>query len=357
MTRVADSNYWVFVEEIVPGRTHSFSYLVDGQVVASGDVAGYVHESYEAPGVPPGALSEERTVTSHVYPGAVTEYWVYINARADTDRGAPVMVWHDGRGYVGASDLIRHRLQIVSDNLVHRELIPPMVHVLVSPSRPFEELPLRYEGQSQEAAMRSLQYDTVSDRYAQHLLSEVLPDVDKVCNLRQDGYSRGSAGLSSGGISAFLLSWFHPDEFSRAHCGIGSFTGLQWDPDKGAGGGYILPFLVRRDARRNIRVWLSDGMNDIEVDHQGRKDLFVAGSWPLANLQMANALKLSNYDYHFRYGVAGHNAAQSALDLPESLAWLWRDYDPERDHQNFEQEAGEQAEPPYRVEVTNRRHW
>src|ERR1700678_580099 len=38
MTRVADSNYWVFVEEIVPGRTHSFSYLVDGQVVASGDV-------------------------------------------------------------------------------------------------------------------------------------------------------------------------------------------------------------------------------------------------------------------------------------------------------------------------------
>ena len=98
-------------------------------------------------------------------------------------------------------------------------------------------------------------------------------------------------------------------------------------------------------------------MNDIEVDHQGRKDLFVAGSWPLANLQMANALKLSNYDYHFRYGVAGHNVAQSALDLPESLAWLWRDYDPERDHQNFEQEPGERAEPPYRVEVTNRRHW
>jgi hypothetical protein len=32
-------------------------------------------------------------------------------------------------------------------------------------------------------------------------------------------------------------------------------------------------------------------MNDIEVGPDGRADLYVAGGWPLNNLQMANALK------------------------------------------------------------------
>jgi enterochelin esterase family protein len=264
------------------------------------------------------------------------------------------MVWHDGSVCLTPFDEMLLRMQVVTDNLVDAGSIPPMAHVLVSPSTSGETLPLRFDGEEQSNAMRSLQYDTPSDRYGRHLLSEVLHDAGTVLKLRGDGYSRGTAGASSGGICAFTLGWFYPDQFTRVHSTIGSFTGLQWDPDRGLDGGFILPNLVRRDAKRNIRVWMSEGSNDIEVDEGGRRDLFVAGSWPLNNIQLANALKLAGYDFHFRFGEGHHTLAQAALDLPESLAWLWRDYDPDRTEQTFTQEESERQKPLFRVKIANR---
>ena len=109
---------------------------------------------------------------------------------------------------------------------------------------------------------------------------------------------------------------------------------------------------------RNIRVWLSDGMHDIDMD--GGSNLmgtYHAGSWPLANIEMAQALKTRGYDFHFRYGTATHSSAQWALDLPESLAWLWRGYDPAKNAEVYEQEATERARPLYRVKIANRDAW
>lgn len=264
------------------------------------------------------------------------------------------MIWHDGDGFVGANDLSRHRLQIVSDNLVDRGAIPPMVHLLVSPSRPGEALDLQYPGQTPQAAMRSLQYDTVSPRYGLHLLREVIPNAQQHVRLRHDGYSRGTAGLSSGGLCAFKLAWFQPGEFTRAMSGIGSFTGLRWASGDDEAGGFMLSNHVRVDPKRNIRVWLSEGMNDIEVDESGRSDLLRAGSWPLNNIQLANALKIRGYDFHFRYGNGHHTTAQTAVDLPHALTWLWRDYDPAREEQLFEQEERERQQPIFRVAISNR---
>jgi hypothetical protein len=98
----------------------------------------------------------------------------------------------------------------------------------------------------------------------------------------------------------------------------------------------------------------SDGANDMEVGPNGRPDLFVAGSWPLNNIQLANALKLRGYDFRFRFGEGFHSGGQAGLDLPESLAWLWRDYDPDRNEQAFEQEPSEREKPVFRVRVANR---
>src|SRR5258708_35763725 len=116
----------------------------------------------------------------------------------------------------------------------------------------------------------------------------------------------------------------------------------------------MLPNLVRREPRRNIRVWMSGGANDLEISPNGRHDLFIAGSWPLNNLQLANALKLSGYDFHFRFGDGYHSAAQAALDLPESLTWLWRDYDPDRNRERFDQDDAEREKPVFRVRIANR---
>jgi enterochelin esterase family protein len=123
---------------------------------------------------------------------------------------------------------------------------------------------------------------------------------------------------------------------------------LQWHPEQNLDGGYIVSNKVRRDARKNLRVWLSDGAEDQEAP---------SGSWPLNNIMLANALKLKGYDFHFRFGTSVHAIAQGAMDLPESLAWLWRDWDPAKTAQTYEMEEAEKARPPFRVTITNREAW
>ncbi len=334
MTPIAGTKYWYKLMTLRLGTTHNYNYFAGGASLGTYDVAGYNPDSYPLPGVAPGKLGEMKTLSSKIYPGMSANYWVYVNSGADITRGAPLMVWQDGETIVGNQDLLRLRLQIVSDNLVHKKLIPPMVHVLIAPGS--------------GPRMRSIQYDTVSDRYGKYLLEEVLPDVEKTYKLRRDGYSRAIAGASSGAICAFNAAWNYTDQFSRVLSHIGSYVALQWRPEEGLDGGYIVSNQVRRDAKKNMRVWLSDGSDDQEGNF---------GSWPLNNILLANALKLKEYDFHFRFGEGMHAIAQGALDLPESLAWLWRDYDPVRTEQVYEMDEAERAKPVYRVKIANRDAW
>jgi enterochelin esterase family protein len=94
-------------------------------------------------------------------------------------------------------------------------------------------------------------------------------------------------------------------------------------------------------------VWLQDGSADMEQERYG--------SWPLANIRMANALKLKGYDFHFSFGTGTHNSAQGAAEFPESMLWLWRDYDPGKTTQAFEMEKSEQSLPVFRVSIANRK--
>ena len=354
MQSVPHSRYWFRLEHVQPGRLHSYRFGLGGEWTAWADFASYSPDSYEMESARRGSLSDKRTVHSRSYPGASTDYWVYANNGIDERRGAPLMVWHDGNSQATTSDLFAGtRMQIVTDNLAHLGLMPPMVHLLVAPSAAGEEVD-RYPTRERPTRMRSLQYDAVSARFGHYLIDEVIPHAEKCVKIRADSYSRGAAGISSGGISSFNLAWFHPERFSRVHSVVGSFTGLQWAVDENLTGGFMFPHMVRRDPARNIRVWLSGGTNDHEIGVHGNRDLFLAGSWPLNNIAMANALKLRGYDFHFRFGDCHHGSAQEALDLPESLAWLWRDYDPERTRQTFEQEPSERAKPVYRVAVSNR---
>ena len=139
-----------------------------------------------------------------------------------------------------------------------------------------------------------------------------------------------------------------PHQFSRVLSHIGSYAALQWKPEEQLDGGYIVSYKVGREPKKNLRVWLSDGADDID----GR-----SGSWPLANIQLANILKHRDYDFHFRFGTSLHAIAQGAMDLPESLTWLWRGYDPRKNVQTFEMEEAERNKPIFRVSITNREAW
>lgn len=339
MKAVAGTPYWYLLKTLRLGTTHHYEYFAGAKSLGSYDVAGYNPDSYPQPGVPRGVLSARKTLQSRVYPGMSANFWVYANAGVDLKNGAPLMVWQDGETITGNADLLRLRLQIVSDNLVAKKLIPPMVHVLISPGE---------GGEARGTRMRSIQYDTVSDRYGKYLLTEILPEVERTYKIRKDSYSRAIAGASSGAICAFNVAWYFPEQFSRVLSHIGSFSAIQWHPDKNQEGGYIVSHRVRREQRKNLRIWLSDGADDIENQ---------AGSWPLNNIQLANSLKWKGYDFHFRFGESAHAIAQGALDLPESLVWLWRDWNSAKTSQTFEMEESEKTKPLFRVKISNRDAW
>jgi enterochelin esterase family protein len=69
---------------------------------------------------------------------------------------------------------------------------------------------------------------------------------------------------------------------------------------------------------------------------------------------MANAFHINGYDFHFSFGKGTHNPGQGEAEMPESMAWLWRDYDPAKTSQTYEQDAAEKAKPVFRVAIMNR---
>jgi enterochelin esterase family protein len=317
--------------KLTAGRTHGFYYLMNGKPMGGRtDVAAYLPEAYSQPGVPKGTLSEKMVHTSSIYPGMKSDYWVYAPAQYDPKVPAAVMIWQDGEAQIERDGSSR-TLNVI-DNLTYQKKIPVMIQIFISPGTVGDE------------KMRSIEYDTVSDRYPRFLRDEILPEVSKRYNLRADGYSRGIGGESSGGICAFNAAWFMPDQFSRVITRIGSFTSIQWKtgaPD----GGQDYPFKVRKEPKRNIRVWSQDGYNDLENTH---------GSWPLQNIQMANSLKMREYDFHFSFGNGTHTRLGGFAEAPTELIWLWRGYDPAKTAQDFQMESEEKSAPMFRVRLAPR---
>ncbi|MGH9722081.1 MAG: alpha/beta hydrolase [Bryobacteraceae bacterium] len=331
MNRVEATNLWYQQASVKTGATHNFHYMRGGERFGGRmDVAAFGPYSYPKSGVPQGRLSEKMGHTSKIYPDMKSDYWVWAPAQYNPSTPAALMVWQDGE--VLAPREMPSGAQIVFENLTHEKKIPVIVHVLISP------------GLTGEKRMRSIQYDTVSDTYARFLRDEILAEVSTKYNIRKDGYSRALAGDSSGGICAFNTAWHQPDQFSRVLSRIGSFTSIQWRPGV-IDGGNLYPFKIRKEAKRNIRVWLQDGAGDLENNH---------GSWPMQNIAMANSLKMMDYDFRFSWGNGSHSRNGGHAELAEEMMWLWRDYDPAKTEQKYEMEAAEKQKPLFRVKALNR---
>jgi enterochelin esterase family protein len=250
-------------------------------------------------GVPRGKVTKF-TWTSKVFPGTVRDYWVYVPAQYDPKVPACVMVFQDGQWY---QDPKRDfRVPVVFDNLIHKKEMPVTVGIFINPGviHNADGKPVHKN--------RSFEYDSLSNQYALFLEKEILPEVGKKLNLRQDAAGRAIGGISSGGICAFTVAWERPDLFSKVLSHVGSFTNIR--------GGDRYPGIIRKAPKRDIRVFLQGGKKDLDNEH---------GHWPLANQQLAAALRFRDYDHQFVFGEGGHNGNHGGAILPESLRWLWRD--------------------------------
>ncbi len=357
MQSLAGSQLWYAPARIdAVARLHQFHYIVNGaNFGGSLDLPAFGPLAYLAPDIPTGKLSEKIVHTSKIYDGMKSEYWIYVPAQYDPKTPAALMVFQDGAAYTNRNGNVP--ILNVIDNLIAQKRIPVMICVFISPgdisdspgtpTYTFVKAHSDRWHRTLKDAMRSTLYDTVSDRYVRFLRDEILADVGAKYNLRKDGYSHAITGLSSGGICSFNAAWQMPDYFSRVITWIGSFTSIQWKEDPSiADGGQDYPDKILREPRRNIRVWLQDGSNDLENPN--------FGDWPMANIRMANSLKTKEYDFHFSFGKGTHNPGHGAAEFPEEMIWLWRDYDPAKTEQQFTADPAEKDKPYFRVAIASR---
>jgi sugar lactone lactonase YvrE/enterochelin esterase-like enzyme len=280
--------------------------LVSSTLVASAFAAEEFIESplhRENPNVPKGTVTQMPVWHSKIFPGTTRDWWIYVPAQYKPEQAAAVMVFQDGHGYTSRTG--HWRAPVVFDNLIASGDMPVTIGIFINPGHEPSKGPPK---NAWSGSNRSLEYNSLGDRYARFLLEEILPEVEKTYRLAQDPELRAICGSSSGGIAAFTVAWERPDAFRKVLSTIGSFTNLA--------GGNAYPSLIRKTERKPIRVYLEDSSAD--VDNQ-------FGSWPWANKQMDAALRYMGYDVRFDFVEGyGHNSKHGGSVFPEALKWLWR---------------------------------
>jgi len=252
-------------------------------------------------GVPQGKVTQMPPCKdSKIYPGTTRDWWIYVPAQYTKDKPAAVMVFCDGGGFVKADG--QFRAPVVFDNLIAKGEMPVTIGIFIQPGA-FENKDPKDKSRSN----RSFEYDSLGDLHARFLMEEILPAVAKDYNLSTNPDERAICGNSSGGICAFTVAWEKPDAFCKVVSHIGSFTNIR--------GGHVYPALIRKTDKKPLKVFLQDGRNDLDNQF---------GNWPLANQDMAAALKFAGYDYQFVLGEGTHNGKHGAAMLPDTLRWLWK---------------------------------
>lgn len=255
-----------------------------------------------------GAVTRYTLAPGKFYPGTPHNYSVYVPAQYDAAKPSPFMIFLDGSGVLGNSV----RVPVVFDNLIARGKLPPLVGIFIDPG----VLPV-VSDQAQNRYERIFEYDSINGRFAQFLIEELIPEVARKYNLSKDPNDRAISGVSTGAVGAFMSAWERPDQFRRVLSFIGTFVAMK--------GADTLPALIRKTEPKPIRVFLQAGRNDhIAADQP--YGVFFAGSWPINNQVMFDALQFGGYDVKLELGTEGHNMKQGAALMPEALAWLWRDY-------------------------------
>ena len=258
-------------------------------------------DSQRQEGVPKGTVTKW-SWKSQIFANTTRDCWTYVPAQYDKEKPAAVMVFQDGGGYQNETG--SYRVPVVFDNLIHKRKMPVTIAIFVNPG----SFPPEKEG-DKPRSNRSFEYDTLSDQYARFLIEEILPEVGRAYNLSKDPRDRAIGGASSGGICSFTVAWERPDQFTKVLSHVGSFTNIR--------GGHAYEALIRKTKpAKPLKVFLQDGSNDLDNEH---------GNWPLANQQMAAALKFMKYDYKFVYGEGRHSGVHGGAILPESMEWLWSD--------------------------------
>jgi enterochelin esterase-like enzyme len=273
-------------------------------------------------GVPRGKLHDftMKSEDSRIYKGIAKEkkgkvpyrrkVAVYVPDQLDRKKPAPFLIVQDGGWYRGT-------VPPVLDTLIHEKRVPAMVAILIDSG-----------GGDAQGSQRGLEYDTVSDVYAKFVEKEVLPRVEKECDVRltKDPEARATMGGSSGAAAAFTMAWFCPDLYRRVLSYSGTYCNQQWPEHRRTphGAWEYHENIIPKSKPKPIRVWLQVSEHDNGHDRDDRS----FHNWVRANRLMAAALKEKGYAHRFVFcRKAGHvDGRVTRQTLPAALEWLWSGY-------------------------------
>lgn len=235
---------------------------------------------------------------------------VYVPEQLDKKKPAPFLIVQDGGWYTGV-------VPPVLDNLIEEKRVPAMVAILIDSG-----------GGDAQGSQRGLEYDTVDDVYAEFVEKEVLPLVEKECDLKltKDPEARATMGGSSGAAAAFTMAWFRPDLYHRVLSYSGTYVNQQWPENRRTphGAWEYHENIIPRAKPKPLRIWLQVS----EQDNGHDRDDTSYHNWVRANRLMAAELKKKEYAYRFVFSEkAGHTDGRvTRQTLPGALEWLWKGY-------------------------------
>lgn len=162
--------------------------------------------------------------------------------------------------------------------------------------------------------MRMNCYDLFDREYGDFLIYELIPYIEKTYNLK---FSKSPdmhmvSGGSSGGISAFVIAWFHPDYFHRVYMSSPSFLAM--------GRGNEIPYLIRKYETKPLRIYE-------ELSEHEPNDYF---GWSRAVAEDAReALTFANYDFKCEYFPGEWHCShyKNEEQAYKRNQWLWQGWD------------------------------
>ena len=265
-------------------------------------------DSIQHDGVPKGTVTKFVLPPGKYYPGAPHNCAVYVPAEYDAAKPTPFMIFLDGSQALGEP----MRTPTVLDNLIAKHDLPPMIAIFVDPG-----VLSAVSDADQNRYNRIYEYDSLTPRFSEFLLNELIPAVQKNYNLSQNPDDRGLSGVSTGAVGAFMAAWNRPDQFHRVLSLIGTYVSMK--------GADELPALIRKTEPKPIRIFMQDGSHD-HITAAEPYGTHFSGSWPINNEVMYEALEFAGYDVKLEMGTGGHDLDQSDAILPDALRWLWRGY-------------------------------
>jgi iron(III)-enterobactin esterase len=204
------------------------------------------------------------------------------------------------------------------NNLIAKHKIPVMIGISIGNG----------SGDAQ-GSERGLEYDTMSGKYAEFVEKEVLPLVEKECNVKltKDPDGRATTGCSSGGSCAIIMAWYHPELYHRVLTFSGTFVNQQWPPNAETphGAWELHEHLIPNSPAKPLRIWMEVGDRDLMNPNVMRDNMH---DWVRANENTAKVLAAKGYHYQFVFvRNAGHcDGNMKQQTLPEALQWLWKGY-------------------------------